>query len=175
MAAARMVRPLLSQELIMETIVIAGRAFKGAKNSTMEHDVFVQGMIAKAKLGRLEMLAGETPDDFALRIYRRVAFSSDVFLLLGSILFPADLPAAEWTPQIAEDTAQFLRKLTDEQDKKIVQGQIIGAIMGFFQKGLAYSVISPSFSRRVTSVQPAKIVPTEAQKTSESGEMSSEQ
>jgi hypothetical protein len=156
----------------METIVIAGRGFKAAKNSTLEHDVFVQGMIAKAKLGRLEMLPAETPEDFALRIFRRAAISSDVFLLLGGLLLPVDLPAGEWTPEVAEQTALFLRKLTDEKDKKVVQGQIIAAIMGFFQKGLAYSVTSPRSSRKPTNVQPGSISTIEGQKISESGETS---
>lgn len=158
----------------MDAIVIGGRAFKGAKNSTMEHDVFVQGMIAKAKLGRLEMLSGETPEDFALRIFRRAAVNSDVFLLLGGLLLPAELSPAQWTEDVARETAHFLRKLTDENDKKIVQGQILGAIMGFFQKGLAYSVISPSYSRK-TAVQPERSAPIEVLKTMESGEESSAQ
>ncbi len=74
----------------------------------MEHDVFVQGMIAKAKLGRLEMLAGETPDDFALRIYRRVAFSSDVFLLLGSLLFPPIFQQRNGRLRLPKILAHFL-------------------------------------------------------------------
>jgi hypothetical protein len=153
-------------------IVIGGRAFKGAKNSTMEHDVFVQGMISKAKLGRLEMLTGETPEDFALRIFRRAAISSDVFLLLGGLLLPVEISPAEWTEDVAKQTAHFLRKLTDENDKKIVQGQIIAAIMGFFQKGLAYSVTSPSFSRKATVVQPERSARIEAPSNMESGEQS---
>jgi hypothetical protein len=130
-----------------QTITIAGREFKGAKNSTMEHDVFVQGMIARAGLDRLEMKPGETSEDFALRIFRKAAVESDVFLLLGSLLFPADLEPANWNPHVAAETAQFLRKLTADEDKKIVRGQIIGALMGFFQSGLAYGVISPNSSR----------------------------
>lgn len=157
----------------MDAIVIGGRAFKGAKNSTMEHDVFVQGMIAKAKLGRLEMLSGETPEDFALRIFRRTAINSDVFLLLGGLLLPAELSPAQWTEDVAKETAHFLRKLTDDNDKKIVQGQILGAIMGFFQKGLAYSVISPSFSRPGVGVQPERSAPIEDPKSTVSGEQSS--
>jgi hypothetical protein len=131
----------------MDHLIIGGRAFKGAKDSTMEHDVFVQGMIARAGLDRIEMLPGETPDEFALRIFRKAAVDSDVFLLLGGLLFPADLEPAKWNPNVAAETAEFLRKLTGEDDKKIVQGQIVGAIMGFFQQGLAYGVISPSSSR----------------------------
>jgi hypothetical protein len=158
----------------MDVITIGGRAFKGAKNSTMEHDVFVQGMIAKAKLGRLEMLPAETPEDFALRIFRRAAVNSDVFLLLGGLLLPAELQPAQWTEDVAKETAHFLRKLTDENDKKIVQGQILGAIMGFFQKGLAYSVTSPSFSRKAI-VQPGRSESIEAQKSTGNGLASSAQ
>lgn len=157
----------------MEHLIIAGRKFKGAKNSTMEHDVFVQGMIARADLDRIEMLPGETSDDFALRIFRKAAVDSDVFLLLGGLLFPADLEPANWTPKVAEETAIFLRKLTGEEDKKIVQGQIIGAIMGFFQKGLAYGVISPS-SSRPQYVQPEEPNLSAGLVTMESGLESSE-
>jgi len=128
-----------------QTITIAGREFKGAKNSTMEHDVFVQGQIARADLDRIEMFPNESPEEFARRIFRKAAVNADVFLLLGGLLFPAALEPAAWTPAVAEETANFLRKLTGEDDKKIVQGQIIGAIMVFFQRGLSYSVISPRY------------------------------
>lgn len=150
----------------MQTITIAGRVFKGAKDSTMEHDVFVQGMIERSGLSRIEMLRGETPDAFALRIFRIAVVNSDIFLLLGGLLFPGDLDPAKWTPEIAEATAGFLKKLTDAEDKRIVQGQITAAIMGFFQQGLAYGVISPSYSE-ASKPEPKNLI--EVPTISESG------
>lgn len=156
---------------MQEIIRIAGREFKGAKNSTMEHDVYVQGMIAKADLDRIEMLVGETSDEFAMRIFRKTVINADVFLLLGGLLFPVELEPAKWTPKVAEETADFLRHLTAPEDKKIVQGQIVGAIMGFFQKGLIYSVYSRRSSEKD---QPSRESQTEDMTNMESGAKLSE-
>ena len=152
----------------MELITIGGRQFKGAKDSTAEHDVFVQAQIEKAGLSRIQMLPGESPEDFALRIFRRAAGNSDIFLLLGGLMFPAEIAPADWTPRTAEETANFLRKLTGDEDKRIIRGQILAALMGFFQRGLAYGVTSPNSSTAET-IQPGQGSAIEEQESLESG------
>jgi len=113
-------------------IMIAGRSFVAMSDPTAENDVFVRGIIENAGLGTLLKHKGEDASDFARRILGEFALKTDIFVLLGGVLLPAELvDATAWTPEIASETAAFLRKCRDQRDKKEIQSQLAAGIMSF--------------------------------------------
>jgi hypothetical protein len=137
----------------MDIIKIAGRELKPITNSTMRHDIWVQGQLEKSGLTHVAIHERETPEDFAMRIFRQAAMNMDVFLLLGGLLMPAEADPATWTVEMAHATAKLLGDVTDPTDKAKVQMQINAALTSFFVTGLSSLMISPRSSQK-TSERP---------------------
>lgn len=132
----------------MEIITIGGRDFRAVSNSTIEHDFWVMDQVRGAGLDRIEMREGETQDQFVERIIIDSITTGRAFPLLGGLLMPADMLPEDWTPQIAHDTIEFLRKRTDESDKAKIKAQLVALLFGFFVKGVASPRTSPSYSAK---------------------------
>jgi hypothetical protein len=130
----------------MEKIELGGRTYVPVKNSTIEHDFWLMGQIRAAGLDEVHVRPDERPEDFAVRLLRDVINSGRVFLLLGGLLIPEGVASEDWTPEIAEDTAGTLKKLTTPDDKEKVREQVISLLIGFFETGLACLTTSRSFS-----------------------------
>jgi hypothetical protein len=133
---------------LSNAIKIEGRDFKAVTNSTMRHDIWVQGQIERAGLTNLSIEPHETPEDFAMRVCRQAYMSIDIFVLLGGLLMPADQDAVNWTPKMAEETGDFLGAVTSPQDKAIVQGQINASLTSFFITGLVSLTVSQKSSQK---------------------------
>lgn len=130
----------------METVVIAGRTFQPVTNSTMRHDIWTQAQIQRAGLDRLNIMKGEKPDEFAIRVLREATLKGDVFLLLGGLLMPADQEGKDWTPKMAAETGEFFASVTEAADKLAVQRVLISAMTGFFVTGLSSLILSRNSS-----------------------------
>ena len=134
----------------MERIRIAGRTFVPATNSTIEHDFHLMGHIRAAGLDRIAIEEGEAPEDFAVRLLGEVIHSGRIFPILGGLFLPEKISSVDWTPEVAEETAAFLRKVSDREDKAQIQRQVVSLLISFFQSGLA----SLSISRRSSGTGP---------------------
>ena len=121
----------------MEKIKIGGRTFVPVKNSTIEHDFWLMAHIRGAGLDRIAIEEGEAPDDFAMRLLGEVINSGRIFPILGGLFLPEKISSLDWTPEIADETASFLKKISDPQDKLEIQRQVISLLISFFQSGLA--------------------------------------
>jgi hypothetical protein len=133
---------------VSDTVKIAGKEFKPVVNSTMRHDIWVQGQIERAGLGNLSVLEHETPEDFARRVFRMACMNADVFLLLGGLIMPVDENPVKWTVDMAKQTAEFLGNVIDDRDKAIVQAQIHSALTSFFITGLLSLTTSQRSSQK---------------------------
>lgn len=129
-----------------ERVELGGRIFVPAKNTTIEHDFWLMGHIRGAGLDNITVREGEAPDEFVLRLLQETINSSRIFLLLGGLLFPDGLAPEAWTPELAEQTAAFLKKLTAPADKAKIQTQVVSALLGFFQTGLLSLMTFPRSS-----------------------------
>jgi hypothetical protein len=130
---------------------LGGRDWKPVVDSTIEHDYWLMGHIRRAGIDEVVIDEDETPDEFVLRFLRETINAGVVFILLGGALMPADKSAVDWTPQMAEDTAAFMKRLTDPQDKQTVHNQVVSLISGFFVQGLISLRTSPRSSLAETS------------------------
>lgn len=86
------------------TIIIRGRKYKHLNGpTTMRHDVFTEAQMLKAGISRMELLPGEDAESFAQRILRTAYANTDVFLLLGCLMIPAELEPLAWTEDLARE------------------------------------------------------------------------
>ena len=130
----------------MDVIKLGGREFKAVVDSTVEHDYWLQGAIARAGLDVVGIQAGELADEFALRILRQTITSNMTFELLGGLMMPLDMKATDWTPELAKQTGDFIKRLTSAEDKQTIQNCILSMLADFFAGGIASLVISRKFS-----------------------------
>ena len=126
----------------MEKIGIGGRTFVPVRNSTIEHDFWLMAHIRGAGLDRIAIGEGEAPDDFAVRLLGEVIDSGRIFPILGGLFLPEGTSSLDWTPEVAEETAAFLKRISEPQDKLEIQKQVINLLVDFFQSGLASLRIS---------------------------------
>jgi hypothetical protein len=126
-------------------------------NSTIEHDFWLMAHIRGAGLDRIAIEEGEPPEDFAVRLLGEVISSGRIFPILGGLFLPEKIASLDWTPEVAEETVAFLKKVSDPDDKTLIQQQVVSLLISFFQSGLA----SLTISRRSSGTGP--------QSTSDSG------
>ena len=130
-----------------ETITLGGREFVPVLTSTIEHDYWLMTKIRATGLNEIAKGADETPEEFMLRLLHEVIDSGVAFELLGGLLLPMPSAAPEsWTPELAIETAEFIKHLTAPADKATVQAQMISLLVGFFENGLSSLTISPRSS-----------------------------
>ena len=127
-------------------VMLAGHAYAPLLVSTIEHDFWLMSHIRAARLDALTKAEDESAEEFVSRILHEVIDSGSAFELLGGMLIPANVPVEQWTPERANETAAFIRKLTDPEDKAKVQAQLISLLIGFFESGLSSLTISLSSS-----------------------------
>lgn len=135
----------------MTTITLGGRKFKPCTNSTIEHQYVTMDRIRAAGLDVLDYTPGTDPDTFVAGLLGRLAHRGAIFELLGCMLIPAELTGADWTPELADETAHFIKRLTSAEDKQTVQAHVVSLLIDFFQAGLASLTTFPSYSQGATA------------------------
>ena len=126
----------------MEKITIGGQTFAPVTNSTIEHDFWLMAHIRGAGLDRIAIEEGEPPEEFAVRLLGEVISSGRIFPILGGLFLPEKFSSLDWTPKVADETAAFLKKISDPDDKALIQQQVISLLISFFQSGLVSLQIS---------------------------------
>ena len=155
-----------------EIIELGTRKFRAITNSTVEHDFTVMQVLAKAGLDTVAQQEGESFDDFAVRLLSTVISSGYAFDLIGAFIVPEETAELDWTPQLSIDTARFVRKLTDPEDKLKIRQLVVILLAGFSQAGL----LSFAASRSASTEETAAPRPVETMQSTSGvpGEISSE-
>ncbi|WP_263418670.1 hypothetical protein [Terriglobus albidus] len=135
----------------MQTIVVRGRKYKHIGESTLRHDIFTEAQMLKAGVSRMELMPGESADEFAQRLLRTAYANTDIFLLLGCLLIPEEMKSLDWTEETAKETALFLGAVVDKEDKLTVRAQVVSAFQGFIEAGLVSLTLSASASLAETA------------------------
>jgi hypothetical protein len=124
--------------------VLRGRLFDPIGDSTIEHEVYLHSALKRAGLFPLpEKKAGETHEEYALRLLNELLACGDLFPLLGGLLIPTGTASEQWTPELAAETAAHLKTVTDPGEKRTVRNLIVSLMLDFFSDGIASSLISP--------------------------------
>jgi hypothetical protein len=138
----------------MEQFEIGGRTFKLAGEGTARKDIFTMRQIAACGVNMVRQMEGESEESFTYRLYVTALQTGDIFLLLGSLLVPADLDVQKWTEKTARDTAEFLGGLMHAEDKAKLRILLAGSLMPFFASGRRSLTTSRISSTAAGSDQP---------------------
>lgn len=145
-----------------ETIQLGKRWYKRVGVSTLEHDHWLAGHARQAGSDGWAIRPGESHEAFGSRILGDLMANEKAFLLLGGLLMPSDEEV--WTKDLARATAAEMARLTDPDEKRIANTELLSLVLDFFVNGLAYWMISETSSEAEGA--PAKI---EAAASSASG------
>lgn len=130
----------------MAELTLQGKRFKPVKNSTFEHDCWLIRKQNESGIGNIQMFEGETPSQLAHR-YTQEAFSSPkVMELFGGLIMPADIAPEMWTPEMAVETTQYIKGITDPDSKRLMFSQVAALVADFFLSGVSALKISRKYS-----------------------------
>lgn len=125
----------------MKVIKLGTRWFQPAEQTTARQDGWMQVQIADAGLLRFvgKTLDEETARELVITVLR----SGKREHLLAGALVEADVP---WTPQVAEQNAEYFANLTDPESKAALDEAFVPTLAGFFLGAPPSSVPSPNAS-----------------------------
>ena len=120
-------------------IELGGRKFVAVTGSTIEHDYWLMDMVRRAGLDQIVVPSDTSTDsieEFMRELLSRCISDGRVFLLMGGLIMPEGKQGHEWTVGMAQETADFIKRLTKPEDKAAVQTHVVSMLLGFFQNGL---------------------------------------
>lgn len=133
-----------------ERHVLGGRAFLVVQEGTVEQELEFAALIKLAGLDNVIMEEGETTDALALRLFSAAIENRTVFRMIGALLVPEELvntrdgdPGDDWSTEIGEQTADFVRRLTDPRDKAHVKSLVMSLLIPFVRRGISSIWITP--------------------------------
>ncbi len=133
---------------------IDGQLYRMVERTTLANDFYVMKQIRASGLADCAPGEGESAEDFAVRLLYGVVASGAPFELLGGLLLPEGVSDDRWTPEQAETTAAMLGKVSNPEDKAVVQKILVSTITDFFREGLRY--LKPSRSASKAQAQPGE-------------------
>jgi len=149
-----------------EPLKLGGQTFRHIELSTIEQDYWLMARVREAGLTDFSKYEGEGEDDFSNRLMDGLINGGQGFQIIGGLILPVETKDMDWTPELAEKTADHLRKLTDPGEKQVVHGMIATAFVRFFQDGLLLSKLSELRSKQKGAKgQPANPSPAPADHT----------
>lgn len=151
----------------MKTITVKGRTFRPVKNSTIEHDFTLMGHIRASGIDQVSLEEGEALEGYATRLFNILIPSGRVFPMLGCILMPEEMEDAAWTPNVGKETEEFLKGISEPEDKLLIEQEMINLVINFFHAGILSLKTSPK-SLTVKAANPG--TESAAHSTSEIGE-----
>lgn len=133
-----------------EAVTLGGRSFVAIDidRRTVLIDHQLMTIIQEAGLSRVLPMDGETDADYLVRMQAALIASGRVPDLLGAYLLPEGVSAEQWTRQIARDTAKYVARLNDPDDRELVLRLAMEATWGFFVRGLVSQMHSRAYSER---------------------------
>lgn len=123
-------------------ITIEGRVLKPVKNATFEHDIYAMQVVSRSGLQQLHPIDGEDDDSFVSRLAVKAWESGAAIDLMAALLMPVEMEPAAWTPAGAQQLADFFRKVTDPESKRLLRMRIGAILFGFFVNALSFSKTS---------------------------------
>lgn len=114
---------------------------------TVRNEHYVMRLMRQTGIDRvLPLPAGESDDEYLLRLQTALVDTLKLPEILAGYLLPLGKTEADWTEKLARDTAAFIAGLTARADRAEVHRLGLDIALDFFRVGLASLGISPSFS-----------------------------
>lgn len=118
------------------TLELGGHRWRPIQQPTLEHAIWMDKHVLEAGLHKLTQAPEETEEQFAARIWELIARSDKVFLFLGGMLLPDELPDDAWTPEEAQRTAARFKKISAPAEMAGLRTHLVALVLYFFVKGL---------------------------------------
>jgi len=125
-----------------EKHVLAGRTFLALGESTVDQDFHFLALVRRARIDEVTIEAGESPEAFARRLLEATVESGTILDLLGCLLVPEEAaprdrdPGEAWTREMGEETARFLGRLREPEDKARIRSLVLSLLASFFETGI---------------------------------------
>lgn len=129
-----------------EPLSLGGRRFEYVTDAPVRLDLFVMMHARHAGLTGLSQHENETPEAFVQRMLDSCISSGRALLLLGGLLIPEGKTAADWSEEMAFDTAGHLGRIVEHSEKQKVYTELASVLLGFFESGLGSWIGSPRSS-----------------------------
>lgn len=124
-------------------------------DSTIERDIALSNLLRAC--GAYDAFRGalEQGGDVDSRLFEAVTVSGKLFDILGASLIPEGTDPLAWTPAIARETAEALRRITSPAAKQLLIASVVELVKAFFLAGLHSLATSRRSSTPANPVQPA--------------------
>lgn len=144
------------------TFLFRGKPFVTITEGTAERDDYVSRLEGRAGLRLAKQLPGESPEDFAQRLLFQLIDADVRFEILGGLLVPKGTADEAWTPEMAAETAGFLRGASQVEDKAAINTQTLALLADFIARGIDWSGTTPIASDPLApaDARPAEIAAT---------------
>ena len=131
-----------------ERLSLGGRTFHAvpAGRGPLVQDLELLRHLERAGLDRLALDPGETAPAYAERLLHTLIASPHVLALLGCLITPEGVAPEDWTPKTGQETADFLGRLSDEEDKAEVRRLLVSVLIPFLERASASWLASRSGS-----------------------------
>jgi hypothetical protein len=128
----------------MEIIELGGRRWRIIETSTLEHIIWMDLQTIESGLGRTlqQPIPASEAEAHAGAVWEAISRSQKAFAILGGTLVPEAIPDSDWTPELAEKTGGFMKKLTAPEDHARIRTVLISVVLGFFVAAQASSGLS---------------------------------
>lgn len=136
------------------SVVLGGRTFTRLEDGTVEHDFWMMAQIREAGLHAIEFEPGSDVGEVVEELLGRCLASGKAILLLSGLLLPEGMAPEEWEPEVAQDIAAHIGKITAADEKAKLKPLIASMLIGFFKTGLASLKTSLKSSSQGAGVEP---------------------
>jgi len=132
-----------------------GTNYQFATRSTIERDIRLSNLLRESGVQEAMLAALTAGEDVDARIFGALTQSGKIFDILGCALVPEGVDPIYWTPALARETAEKLKKIASDAAKQLLLESVVGLVKAFFLAGLHSLATSRRSSPESAKAQPA--------------------
>jgi hypothetical protein len=121
-----------------ETIELGGRRFRviDFDRRTVLADHYLMRMMRATGADRVLPVDGESNESYIVRLQTCLIDSGMAHQLIAGLLMPEGKEEADFTPEMAAETAKHIAGCNTQADRELVVELSMQAVFGFFRQGL---------------------------------------
>lgn len=134
----------------MSDIKLGGRLFTvvNMPRRTVELEHHQRKLVHELGLDKILPKQDTSSEEWILQVYQHLIHTGRTCDLLGLYLLPIGKVERDWSPAMAAEVAEYLRKCDTEEDRLQVDELAMEFIVGFFRNALRLLETSLRFSKQ---------------------------
>lgn len=143
-----------------EPLLLGKRQFHqvDARRVTVEHDLWIKGEMAAARVHGLTMGEDESAEDFCARVVSTAHESRRLLDLMAALLIPVEVAYEDWRPETVADVRGYISKLT-ASEQPALQEFLVGILVPFLEAGMISLWRSKTVSVPNVQINPGALTP----------------